>query len=78
MTNTKLTNILARENLSRDDLIYLLGLTDYDERQQFYTKAYAVKAKYVGRIAYYRGLIEFSITASKIVFTAVFAKIMRK
>lgn len=60
MTNTKLTNILASENLSRDDLIYLLGLTDYDERQQFYTKAYAVKAKYVGRIAYYRGLIEFS------------------
>lgn len=56
----KLTKILAKENLSREDLIYLLSLTDYDERQQLYKAAYKVKQQNVGCIAYYRGLIEFS------------------
>lgn len=56
----ELKEILAKENLSRDDLIYLLGLTDFDQRQEMYKCAYKVKEKYVGRVAYYRGLIEFS------------------
>ena len=55
-----LSSILNKENLSRADLIDLLSITDPDERRQLHQAAYEVKAKYVGRIAYYRGLIEFS------------------
>ena len=54
------TTVLKKEYWSREDLIYLLGLTDETGRQQLYDAAYAVKAHYVGRIDYYRGLIEFS------------------
>jgi biotin synthase len=43
-----------------NDLVTLLGLTDADDRQALYDAAYAVKAETVGRVAYYRGLIEFS------------------
>ena len=60
MTKSVLSSILAKSSLSRDDLIALLGITDPDERQKLHRAAYEVKAKYVGRVAYYRGLIEFS------------------
>lgn len=46
--------------MDRYDLVTLLGLTDADDRQALYDAAYAVKAETVGRVAYYRGLIEFS------------------
>ena len=52
--------ILQKKYLDRDDLICLLNADDYSERQKLYAAAYAVKAKYVGRTVYYRGLIEFS------------------
>lgn len=55
-----LKDILNKKNLNRENLIFLLNLTDYKQRQELYEAAYAVKEKYVGRIAYYRGLIEFS------------------
>lgn len=45
---------------TRDDLIALLSITDPDELQALYDAAYAVKAANVGRVVYYRGLIEFS------------------
>lgn len=52
--------VLHKKNLTRDDLIYLLSLTDADEMQALYDRAYEVKAANVGRVVYYRGLIEFS------------------
>lgn len=52
--------ILRKEKLEFPDLVYLLGLTAPAERKQLYDAAYAVKAKTVGRVAYYRGLLEFS------------------
>ena len=45
---------------TRDDLIALLSLTEPDDLQELYDAAYAVKAENVGRVVYYRGLIEFS------------------
>ena len=45
---------------TRDDLIALLSLTEPDELHALYDAAYAVKAANVGRVVYYRGLIEFS------------------
>ena len=55
-----LTNLLQQETWNREELIYLLGLTEETERAQLYQAAYEVKARYVGRVDYFRGLIEFS------------------
>ncbi|WP_346682821.1 [FeFe] hydrogenase H-cluster radical SAM maturase HydE [Megasphaera stantonii] len=55
-----LADVLYKKDLTRDDLIYLLSLTDADEMQALYDRAYEVKAANVGRVVYYRGLIEFS------------------
>ena len=55
-----LEQILEKENLTKDDLIYLMKLTKQDDLNKLYEKAYSIKEKYVGKKAYYRGLIEFS------------------
>lgn len=55
-----LSALLYKKSYHRDDLITLLSLTDPDDLHTLYNAAYAVKAKYVGRVVYYRGLIEFS------------------
>lgn len=55
-----ITKLLKKKQLHKDDLITLLSLKDTDDMQALYDAAYAVKEKTVGRIAYYRGLIEFS------------------
>lgn len=55
-----LAKLLSQADFSRDDLVRLLSLTDAGEREALYRAAYAVKARRVGRVAYYRGLIEFS------------------
>jgi biotin synthase len=46
--------------MNRDEMIRLMKLEDPHELQQLYDAAYEVKVKYVGKKAYYRGLIEFS------------------
>lgn len=55
-----LDEILNKENLTKEDLIYLMKLTKSEDLDKLYKKAYEIKEKYVGRKAYYRGLIEFS------------------
>lgn len=56
-----LTTLLAKgQAMTRDDLRTLLGLTDPQERKRLYDAAYEVKARTVGRVDYYRGLLEFS------------------
>jgi len=52
--------ILAKPKMSRDDLLYLMNLENEQDLQKLYEAAYAVKEATVGKIAYYRGLIEFS------------------
>ncbi len=55
-----LLDILNKENLTKEDIIYLLSLEDENDLQQLYNKAYEMKLKHTGNVAYYRGLIEFS------------------
>ncbi|WP_296397951.1 [FeFe] hydrogenase H-cluster radical SAM maturase HydE [Acidaminococcus timonensis] len=56
-----LTTLLAKgQAMTRDDLRTLLGLTDPQDRKRLYDAAYEVKARTVGRVDYYRGLLEFS------------------
>lgn len=52
--------ILQKKQLTRDDLIALLSVTDPDELQKLYAAGYAQKLKVSGNFDYYRGLIEFS------------------
>ncbi len=49
-----------KEELSADELVALLSIADADELQALYDTAYFIKEQYVGKIAYFRGLIECS------------------
>ncbi len=50
----------AGEELAVDELVALLSITDKDELQALYDCAYFLKEQYVGKIAYFRGIIECS------------------
>jgi biotin synthase len=52
--------ILQKTQLTRDDLIALLSVTEPAELQKLYAAGYAQKLKVSGNFDYYRGLIEFS------------------
>lgn len=56
----KIQDVLKKEKLAKDDLIFLMNLEDKNDLEALYQAAYQVKEKYVKRKAYYRGLIEFS------------------
>lgn len=53
-------NILNKQELSRQDIIRLLSITDKAEHDYLIQKAYSVKASTIGTKVYLRGLIEFS------------------
>lgn len=52
--------ILKQDEFSKEDLIALMKIDNEKDLQLLFKKAYEVKAKYIGRKAYYRGLIEIS------------------
>lgn len=54
------TLLQKQDQMDRHDLVTLLSLQDPEELQALYDAAYVVKAKRVGKIDYYRGLLEFS------------------
>ena len=56
--------IIKQADLSREDIIRLLQ-TNKEDRNKLFTHAAKVKAEYVGRKVYYRGLIEMSNICSK-------------
>ena len=56
----ELEALLHKEELTKEEIAALLGLTDKKERQRLYDAAYAVKLKYIGNVDHYRGLLEFS------------------
>ncbi|ADL13532.1 [FeFe] hydrogenase H-cluster radical SAM maturase HydE [Acetohalobium arabaticum] len=56
----RLEQVLNKNNLNRDDLIYLMGLKDEDKLEKLYNRAYEIKSETVGQKVYFRGLIEFS------------------
>ncbi len=61
---SKVNEILERaragEELSVAELVTLLSITEKDELQALYDCAYFLKEQYVGKIAYFRGIIECS------------------
>jgi biotin synthase len=59
-----ISELLAKENFTRDEIIYLLK-TEGEEKNVLFQKSAEVKEKYVGNVVYYRGLIEFSNICSK-------------
>lgn len=57
-------DILKKQSFSKEDLLILLNADD-KETELIFKKAADVKAKYVGNITYFRGLIELSNICSK-------------
>ena len=53
-------DLLGDQWLTEEELRFLMSVTNEDDLQKIYKKAYQVKAKFVEPVAYYRGLIEFS------------------
>lgn len=56
----KTVEILEKENLTKDDLVYLMKVEDPKELDLIYNKAYEIKKREIGQKVFYRGLIEFS------------------
>ncbi len=59
-----LEKILQKPDLSRDEIIYLLGLKG-EERTLLRKRAAEVKDKLIGNKVYFRGLIEYSNKCKK-------------
>ena len=62
--NNTVDDILKQGSLSKVDIVALLQ-TDKVDRNKIFTKAAKIKAEYVGKKVYYRGLIEMSNICSK-------------
>lgn len=64
-----LSNILNKAidngNLTIEEMEYLLQLHEEDDLQKLFNAAYEVKTKYVGRKAWFRGIVEFSNYCTK-------------
>ena len=60
MVDTILKKVRTGETLCAEELVTLLSITDAAELQLLYDAAYFIKEQYVGRIAYFRGIIECS------------------
>jgi len=60
MNNTKLKSILYKSNLTKDEILYLLSLTEEEEIAQLYNHADEIRKKYCGDDVHLRGIIEFS------------------
>lgn len=61
---SKITSILNKVTLSREDIVELLGVKGA-EQTELYTFASKIKEEYVGNIVYFRGLVEFSNICAK-------------
>jgi biotin synthase len=61
---SKIDAILEQNNFSKEDIVHLLQ-AEGDEKAKLFEKSRDIKARYVGRKVYYRGLVEFSNICSK-------------
>ena len=60
----RIESILEQSQFSKNDIVALLK-AEGEEKQKLFEKSRDVKAHYVGRKVYYRGLVEFSNRCSK-------------
>ncbi len=51
--------------LDRDEISFLLSLSDPAEVQVLFKKAYEMKVRHVGKVVYFRGIVEFSNICEK-------------
>lgn len=58
MNKKNIDDILKKDELTRDDLIFLMDRSDKDEIQKIFDRAYEVKLENIGNKVFYRGLIE--------------------
>jgi len=65
MNKLKVSNILSKETLNKDDLMFLLSLYNSENRFMVFEKAAEIKNKYTGNKIYLRGLIEYSNICAK-------------
>ncbi|GAB4338717.1 MAG: [FeFe] hydrogenase H-cluster radical SAM maturase HydE [Calditrichia bacterium] len=56
----KLDEILNKEELSREEMIFLLDLEEKDHLKKLFRRADEVRRQYCGEVVYLRGIIEFS------------------
>ena len=61
----ELNEILDKDELVFEEIVFLLNLKEKDDLDKLYKKAYQIKEKYCGRKVYYRGLIEYSNICAK-------------
>lgn len=61
----KLASILEQREFSREDIITLLSASDKESHEAIIKRAYSIKEKAVGKVAWLRGLIEFSNACKK-------------
>ena len=61
---SRIEEILEKAIFTKDDLLYLLNSAD-KERLSLFEKAKEVKAAFVGKKVYFRGLIEYSNYSKK-------------
>ncbi len=55
-----LENILQKDQLSKEDIVFLLSLENKEDLEKLYEKAYRIKLENVGNKVFFRGLIELS------------------
>ena len=64
-----LTQILEKAdtsgNLSVEEIEFLLKLQNPEDLQKLFDAAYAVKTRYIGKKAWFRGIVEFSNICTK-------------
>lgn len=58
--NEKLKSILYKSDLTKDEIVYLLSLSDKDEIAQLYKRSDEVRKEFCGDDVHLRGIIEFS------------------
>ena len=56
----KLNDILEKDDLNRDDIEFLLSVSEEEDIQKLYNHAYKIKCENVSNCVYLRGIIEFS------------------
>jgi biotin synthase len=65
MKPNSLELLLNKSSFSIEEIVEILSIRDEEQLQKLFSKAYAAKEKYVGKKAYYRGIVEFSNICKK-------------
>lgn len=65
MLNKIISKIDSDNQLSKEDMVFLLMLSEDNEIERLFEKAYSIKLKNVGNKVFFRGIVEFSNVCQK-------------